>query len=246
MAKKFLLILMAAILLIPCVAFAKKDSAKIPQDQQLNIAIEVTDATNFKEINTRKILADKLIVTMYDKHIFNIVGVGDGSLADIKVLKNSGTSDVGDLVMFPTKDLEFDKETFKDMGAQYVIRCEILGLGMTKETDGNFGFGNGIEFGIGGGSVGIGIYNSGGRSLRNLYCTAVNMQIVEVESGEVVARQNLVGKGVKHKKTLKGYENAIDEAYLKSLDDATKIITKRFINFAADNFKQYEKFKDKK
>lgn len=245
MAKKFLLILIAAMLLIPCAAFAKKDSAKIPQDQQLNIAIEVTDATNFSELETDKILADKLIVNIYDRHLFNIVGIGDGSLANIKTLENPGAADIGDLVMFPTKDLEFDKELFKDMGAQYVIRCEILGVGLSKETDTNFGFGNGIGVGIGtGGTFGIGVGVGGsGSTLRTVYCTAVSMQIIEVESGAVVARQNLVGQVLKHRKPRKGYNNAIDEAYLKSLDDATKIITKRVINFAANNFKQYSKVK---
>lgn len=245
MAKKILLILMAAILLIPCAAFAKKNSGRIPVNQQLNIAIEVIDSTNFSELRTNRILADKAIVEIYNKHLFNIVGIGSGDLANIKILRNSGATDVGDLVTFPEKDLEFDNAAFKDMGAQYVIRCEILGLGMTEETDGDFGFGNGIEFGIGKGG-GLGISNGGGRSLRNLYCTEVNMKIIEVESGKVIENQNLVGKGVKHKKPRKGYDNAVDEAYLKSLDDVSEIITKRVINFAANNFKQYTKFAEKK
>ena len=68
------------------------------------------------------------------------------------------------------------------------------------------------------------------------------MQIVEVSSGAVVARQNFISKAFKRRKPKKGYNDASDEAYLKSLDDAAKIITKRVVNFAAKNFEQYAKF----
>lgn len=240
MTKKIFIILMMAILAIQGVAFAKKKTAEIPQEDRLNIAIAVTDATNFTELKTAEILADMAIVELHEKKLFNIVGVGNGELANIKTLENVGASDVGDLITFPTKNLEFENERYKDIGADYVIYCEILGLGYSSEDDRDFGFGNGIGVGIGtGGIFGIGVNNGG--ILRKFYCTAVSMQIIEVESGAVLARQNFIGKAIKHHKPRKGYDNVNDEAYLKSLNDAAEIITKNTINFAAKNFKQYAK-----
>lgn len=240
MTKKFFLILTALILIIPCITFAKNKSVEIPQEDRLNIAVAVTDATNFTELKTAEILADMAIVKIHEKNLFNIVGVGSGELVNIKTLENAGASDVGDLITFPTKNLEFDNKIYKDMGAEYVIYCEILGLGYSSEDDRDFGFGNGIGVGIGtGGIFGIGVNNGG--ILRKFYCTAVSMQIIEVESGAVLARQNFIGKAIKHHKPRKGYDNVNDEAYLKSLNDAAEIITKNTINFAAKNFKQYAK-----
>lgn len=243
MTKKFFIILMAAILILPCVTFAKKKSAELPKSQRVNIAVEVTDATNFTELNTRKILADMLIVQLEEKKLFNIVGVGDGTLANIKTLENKGSSDVGDIITFNTKDLPFEKEIYMDMGAQYVIRCEILGIGTTIENDDDFGFGNGIGIGVGGGGAfGVsGVFGGVSPALRTFYCTALNMQIVEVQSGAVIARKNFIGKSVKRKKPRKGYDDASDEAYLESLNDTAKIITKRVTSFTEKNILNLDK-----
>ena len=231
MAKKFLAVIMAAILLIPCATFAKKKLYKLPQSEWISVAVVVTDATNFNELNTAEILADMIITRLHEKKLFNIVGVGNGNLAKIKTLETSGAADVGDMVTFPTKNLEFDKDLYRNMGAQYVINCEILGLGFNTEEENDFGFGGGIGVGIGtGGAIGIGV--SDGAALRKLYCTAVNMQIIKVESGKVMERQNLVGRALKHRKPREGYDNAIDEAYLKSLDNAAKNIVKRVETFS--------------
>ena len=239
MTKKIFVILMAVILLIPCVTFAKKNTYEIPMSERLKIAVEVTDATNFSELNTAEILRDKIIFQLDERKIFNILNpTAENFLAEIKTLENKGASDVGDLVNFPTKNLEIDKDKYKNLGAEFVIYCEILGVGFDTETDSNFGFGNGIGVGIGNGGIGIGVSDS---TLRKIYCAAVNMQIIEVESGAVVSRQNLVGQAFKHHKPRKGYDDASDEAYLKSLDAAAETITKRVVTFAAKNFKQYAK-----
>ena len=245
MTKKFFAILMAAILVIPCAAFAKKKSAEIPMSERIKFAVEVTDATNFSELQTAEILRDKIIFKLNETEIFNIVNpTYENSLAEITTLENKGAADVGDLVMFPTQNLEIDSEKYKNIGAEYVIYCEVLGVGLSTESDKDFGFGNGIGIGIGtGGSFGVGIGVSDNSALRKIYCTAVNLKIIEVESGAVVARQNLVGQALKHRKPKKGYDDVMDEAYLKSMDDATKMINKRVVNFAKKNFKQYSKVK---
>lgn len=244
MTKKFFTVLIAAIMLFQCAAFAKKKSVELPKSQYINIAVEVTDATNFTELQTREILADMLIEQLHEQKLFNIVGVGNGTLANIKKLENKGASDVGDIVIFNTKNLAFDKMLYKDMGAQYVIRCEILGLGTTVENDDDFGFGNGIGIGVGGGGdFGVGVFGGVSPALRTFYCTAVNMQLVEVESGVVITRKNFVGKAVKRKKPKKGYDDASDEAYLKSLNDAAKIITKRVSTYTEKNILHTDNYK---
>lgn len=244
MTKKFFAVLIAAIMLFQCAAFAKKKSVELPKSKYINIAVEVTDATNFTELQTREILADMLIEQLHEQKLFNIVGVGNGTLANIKKLENKGASDVGDIVIFNTKNLAFDKMLYKDMGAQYVIRCEILGLGTTVENDDDFGFGNGIGIGVGGGGdFGVGVFGGVSPALRTFYCTAVNMQLVEVESGVVITRKNFVGKAVKRKKPKKGYDDASDEAYLKSLNDAAKIITKRVSTYTEKNILHTDNYK---
>ena len=240
MTRKIFVIVLSAILLIHGVTLAKKTTSKIPMNERLKFAVAVIDATNFEELNTAEILRDKLIFQLNEKKIFNVLNpTAEYSLAEVKTLENSGAAEVGDLVTFPTQNLEIDLEKYKNLGVEYLINCEVLGVGLMKEKDSDFGFGNGVGIGIGTGSdfgVGIGV---GGNTLRNFYCTAVNMQIIEVESGAVVARKNLIGRAVKHRKPGKGYDDASDEAYLKSLNDAAKIITKRVVNFAVKNFKQY-------
>ena len=243
MTKKIFVMILAAIFLIPCAAFAKKKSAEIPMNKRIKFAVEVTDTTNFTELQTAEILRDKIIFQLKEEEIFNILNpTYENFLAEVKTLKNEGASDVGDLIMFPSQNPEIDGDKYKGIGAEYVICCEILGIGMALEKDNDFGFGNGIGIGIGtGGSFGVGIGVNDNTALRKLYCTAVSMKIVEVESGAVVARQNLAGQAFKRRKPKKGYEDASDEAYLKSLDDAAKIIVKRVNRFAAKNFEQYKK-----
>ena len=239
MARKIFVILMAAILLIPCVTFAKKNSVELPMNERLKIVVFVNNATNFTELKTAAILRDKIVSQFNAKKIFNVLNpTSNNFLADIKTLENKGAADVGDFIMFPTKNIELKMDKYKNLNADFIIQCEILGLGLSQETDNDFGFGNSVSVGVGNGGIGIGVSSS---NLRNLYCAAVNMQIVEVESGAVVARQNLIGSAFKHRKPKKGYNDAFDEAYLKSLDDAAKKITKRVTTFAAKNFEQYEK-----
>lgn len=235
--KKFLIMIIAAILIIPCATFAKKKSAEIPMEKRVRIAVEVTDATNFKELQTSKILRDKLIFQLKESKFFNVVNpTAENFLAEIKTLENKGASDVGDIVIFGTKDLPFEKNLYSNIDAQYVIRCEILGIGTTMEDDDDFGFGNGLGIGIGsGGEFGVGVFGGVSGTLRTFYCTAVNMQMVEVESGAVIARKNFVGKSIKRKKPKKGYDDSSDEAYLKSLDDTAKIIVKRVATFTEKN-----------
>ena len=245
MAKKIFLAVLAAIILIHGVTFAKK-SEKIPMNERLKIAVEVTDATNFEELNTAEILRDKLIFQLKARELFNVLNpTAENFLAEIKTLEIAGASDIGDMVLFSSKDLELDLEKYKNWGAEYLIHCEILGLGLTTEKDSDFGLGNGIGIGIGsGGTFGVGIFSgAGSNTLRKFYSAAVIMKIIDVSNGAVVARKNFVSKYFKRRKPHKGYDDASDESYLKSLDDAAKIAEKRIELFATKNFPQYSKLK---
>lgn len=231
MAKKIFALCVAVMLLVHGAAVAKKKAAEIPLSERTRIAVEVVDDTNFTELNTAEILRDALISQLNEKNIYNVVSVG-GELDEIKTLgENIGASDVGDLLLFsPEKSFEFDRSYYKSLGAQYVIRCEILGLGVAKGDPDTFdlspGIGVGLEtdesFG-----VGIGIFGGAASSLRNFYNVAVNMNIIEVERAKIVLRQNLSGRVIQRKKPRKGYDNASDEAYLKAIKKAAENITKR-------------------
>lgn len=235
MAKKIFALCVAVMLLIHGAALAKKKAQEIPLSERMQIAVEVVDGTNFTDLNTAEILHDAVIAQLNEKNIFNVVSVG-GSLAEIKSLGDKmGASDVGDLIVFsPEKSFEFNRGYYKSLGAQYVIRCEILGLGTAKGDPDTFdlspGIGVGLEtdesFGIG-----IGIFGGAASSLRNFYNVAVNMNLIEVESSKIVLRQNLTGRVIQHKKPRKGYDNASDEAYLKAIKKTAEIITKRVVDY---------------
>ena len=67
---------------------------------------------------------------------------------------------------------------------------------------------------------------------KNYFCAVIQMQLVNVNSGKTLWRSNLVGQSVKHDKPSKGYDSAVDEAYLKALQEATKNIVKRVTEHA--------------
>ena len=241
MTKKIFALCVAVMLLIHGAALAKKKAEEIPLSERTRIAVEVVDDTNFTELNTAEILHDALISQLNEKNLYNVVSVG-GSLDEIKTLgENAGASDVGDLLVFsPEKSFEFNRSYYRNLGAQYVIRCEILGLGIAKEDPDTFdlspGIGVGLEtdesFG-----VGIGIFGGAASGLRNFYNVAVNMNIIEVESAKIVLRQNVRGRVIQRTKPRKGYDNASDEAYLKAIKKAAELVTKR----TGEYFKQENK-----
>ena len=241
MTKKIFAVCVAVMLLINGAAFAKKKAAEIPLSERTRIAVEVVDDTNFDDLNTAEILRDVLISQLNEKNIYNVVSVG-GELAEIKTLGDrAGASDVGDLLIFnPVKSFAFNRSYYKSLGAQYVIRCEILGLGIAKGDPDTFdispGIGVGLEtdesFGLG-----IGVFGGAASSLRNFYNVAVNVNLIEVESSKIVLRQNLSGRAIQRSKPRKGYDNASDEAYFKAIKKAGEIITKRVGEYFKDDKK---------
>lgn len=236
MAKKFLAAVLAAVILAAGVAYAEK--IEVPQSKRLKIFIEVSDATNFSELQTAEILRDKLIAKFKAKNIFIVLNpTVENFLADIKTLEPEGAADIGDFVTFPTKNPELELDNYQN--ADFVIQCEILGVGLAREKESDFGFGSGVGIGIGNGGFGLGI--GSGSTMRQVYCTAVSVQILDVARGTVRARHNSTAQAFKHSKPHKGYNDTIDEAYLKSLDNTADSVYKRVLSFAAKKFPQYAK-----
>ena len=241
MTKKIFAVCVAVMLLINGAAFAKKKAQEIPLSERTRIAVEVVDDTNFDDLNTAEILRDVLISQLNEKNIYNVVSVG-GELDEIKTLgENAGASDVGDLIVFnPEKSFEFDRSYYKNLGAQYVIRCEILGIGIAKGDPDTFdlspGIGVGMEtdeaFG-----VGIGVFGGAASRQRNFYNVAVSMNLIEVEDAKIVLRQNLSGRVIQRSKPRRGYDNASDEAYFKAIKKAAEVVTKRVGEYFKDNKK---------
>ncbi|MBO4401028.1 MAG: hypothetical protein J5809_04190 [Selenomonadaceae bacterium] len=241
MAEKIFALCVAVMLMIHGAAFAKKKAPEIPLSERTRIAVEVVDDTNFTDLDTAEILRDVLISQLNEKNLYNVVSVG-GGLEEIKTLgEKTGAADVGDLLVFsPEKSFVFDRGYYKNLGAQYVIRCEILGLGIAKGDPDTFDISPGIGVGLETDEslgVGIGIFGGAASSLRNFYNVAVNMNLIEVESSKIVLRQNLTGRVIQHKKPRKGYDNASDEAYLKAIKKTAEVVTKR----VGDYFKQENK-----
>lgn len=232
MAKKIFALILAALLIIPVAAFAKKKSVEIPMSERKKIFVEVTDNTNLRDLNTAKILRDMIIAQLDAKNLFNTVNpTSENFLANIKTLDKKGAGDVGDLILFSSAgDTALDRNFYWNAGAEYVLRCEILGVGVSKGEPDTFDITPGIGVGVEENhrvGVGIGIFGGKASKSRDFFITAVNMKLVNVESGEIIYRQNLMGRTLKRGKPSKGYDDANDEAYLKSLKNTAELIGKR-------------------
>lgn len=240
MIKKFFAVMAAVIFLIQGVALAKKKAPEIPLEERLKIAVEVVDSTNFTELYTAKILRDDLINQLAAKNMFNLVGASDAKPTALKSLgEKAGASDVGDILIFsPAQNLNFRQSYYRNLGAQYVIRCEILGIGVTQGEPDTFDLTPGIGIGrerADNFSVGVGIFGGAASRMRDFYMTAVSVNLIAVDSGEIILRQNLKGRVLQRTKPSKGYDNASDESYLKSLDKTAEQIAKRISDYAAKN-----------
>lgn len=237
MHRKFFAIWLAVLLAVHGAALARKKVPEIPEAERVRIAIEVVDATNFSELYTAEILRDVLINQLDAKKIVRVVNANGGGLADLKSLGDKkGASDVGDLVIFaPEKNIDARADYHGGLGARYVLHCEVIGLGIVKAEPDTFDVTPGIGVGLESDSslgVGIGIFGGAASTLRNFYSTAVSVSLVDLESGGVVLRKNLTGRTIKRSKPSRGYDDASDEAYLKSIRKAGELITKSVDDFA--------------
>lgn len=225
------------------VALAKDKSKEIPIEDKVKIFVEVSDITNFVELETDFRLQSMLTKNLTTQNIFNVINTDEKIFDAMTLGEKKSMSNVGELLIFtPTADESFDEDAqikYKNLGVDYILRCKILGLGVEQIIEGyndspGIGIGIGIgnsrhsRFGIG---IGTGI-NVGGSRKRTIYCAVVQVQFVKVETGTTLWRQNVIGQVKLKKDPSKGYDDASDEAYLKSLQEVTKDIVKRTTDYS--------------
>ena len=253
--KKILLVCLAILLSLQGAASAKG----LPEGERINIAFEVSDISKHQELGTAdnlgKYLGEKLIeknlVRVIDMKNLPVDVLDENAIAEenITAEKKSPEEIFGELLIFDIVELptpsetpkDFDQTLYKNIGADYVIRCEVLALGLTKIEDRTlstlFGATGGILSLIGSGSsskdktlrnVGAGIGLGGFiQSERIALATVVNMQFISVATGEILWQGNFTGQGIKPHSTSKGYNDVWEQAYFKSVERAAELISRR-------------------
>ncbi len=256
MTKKIFLMCLAILLTFHCAASAKK--AEIPEEDRIRIAVEVIDGTRHKDFNTAGLLENYLATRLLEKNLVNVVGEEnfDGTIANAKA---EGVGNLGELLVFDAVELpanletpaDFNQQAYQNLGASYVVRCEVLALGLTKVEDETIGtissiVGGGLALGGSGNSssdktlrrVGsaVGLLGLGGVFLtkRTALNTVVNMRFIDVASGRVLWQENFVGQAVKHHNGGKNFDDPWTRAFHESVDDSAKNISKR-VNKYVDN-----------
>ena len=262
MLKKFFLLCLVMLLVIPSAAFAKKNEG-LPESERIKIAVEVTDRSRYQELNTAQNLELFLGEKLVEKNLVNVINSkilgaekksGDEILdEDVTAEEKSPAENIGEILVFDAIELprnsalpkDFSQAFYKDIGADYVVRCKVLALGTKKVDDDSIGLitsivGGGLSFAGGGSSnrdktlrrVGDGIGALGLIGMldvtkRTALNTVVNMQFISVETGEIVWEENFKGQAIKHRKPSEGYDNVWTQAYMESVEDSAKRISKR-------------------
>ena len=185
----------------------------------------------------------------------NILGNRDGLVLDedTPAEKKLSAENVGEILIFNAVEVprnspvpkDFDKTFYQSVGADYVVHCEVLALGATKVEDKTIGLvssviGGGLSLsGSGSGnrdktlrrvgtSVGLlGLVGMTDITKRTALDTVVNMQFISVATGEVVWEEHFTGQAIKHHKPDKNYDDVWTQAYMESVEDAAKQISKR-------------------
>ena len=225
-------------------ATSKKKEIEIAPEDRVKISVEVLDKTTFLELDTAEILRGIIEEQLADKKIFNVISDAEitKKYSDMKSLgEKKSASDVGELLYFNPAEVTYGAGDDADLvqenyNCDYLVKCQILALGTTARAGDVFGVNPGFGIGIGSHShFGFGIYSPIGISTKQMiYCTAVNVQFIKVDTNVVIWQRNLVGQAIRHKKPSKGYDDRNDEAYLKSLKDTSKIIVERVERYSTN------------
>ena len=261
MAKKIFLLCMAMLLILQSAALAKEKG--LPEEDRIKIAIEITDSSRHKNLGTAQNLelflnnklVEKNLISVVDTNIFD-KETPEGDLIldeDVTAEQNLPDENFGELLLFNAIELpaprevpeDFNQTFYKNFGVDYVVRCEVLALGVTKIEDKTCGLilgviSNGLSLagsgsssrdktlsGIGTGVDALSILGIGDLSKRTALNTVVNMQFINVETGEVAWEQNFAGQAIKHHHPDKGYDNVWAQAYIESVEHSAKLISKR-------------------
>ena len=237
-----------AILLAIHGAAAAKDKG-LPEAERIQIAVEVIDGSRHKDFNTATLLEYYLDSRLVDKNLVNVVNAKPWDEMSAKA-EGIAAENVGALLVFdavevpPPGDLpaDFDAQHYRDIGANYVVRCEILALGLTKVDDPTLAtitslVGGGLSFGAANSdsrdknirriAAGISLIGGAIDMKRTALNTVVVMQFVDVNAGKVLWQQNFVGRGFKHKSSGKEFDDIWTRALHESIEDSAKRISKR-------------------
>lgn len=259
MMRKIFLICLAILFGVQGAAFAK--SKGLPEEERINIAVEIKDTSRHKELDTAQNLDIFLGNKLVEKNLINVVDstiVGetnapfdDGLIRDEDVTaeKNVSAENIGELLVFDAVELpapsttpeDFDADAYRDKGAAYVIRCEVLALGATKVEDKTLAtifsaLGTATAFAGSGNKnrdktlrrIGLGIGLGGFiETKRTALNTVVNMQFISVETGQILWQEHFTGQGLKPHKPDKEFDDAWTQAYVESVEDSAKRIAKR-------------------
>lgn len=242
--RKIFLICLALLLCVQVTAAAKSG---LSAEDRIKVAVEVSDTSRHKELGTAQILEDFLNAELVKKELLKVVGTNE--VEQFKAEDKSSVANLGELLVFDAVELPASNETLEDFdaafyqvaGASYVIRCEVMALGLTKVEDKTIsmisGAAGGIISLIGSGSssrdktlrrIGTGI-GFGGFIItdRTALNTVVNMQFIDVATGKIVWQEHFTGQAIKHHKPDKNYADAWTQAYNESVEDTARRIAKR-------------------
>ena len=178
----------------------------------------------------------------------------DGLILDEDRLaeQKSPAENIGELLVFDAIELpqpstvpeNFNQTFYKNLGVDYVVRCEVLALGTTKVDDKAFGIvtnvlGAGFTLSGQGSSnrektlrrigTGIGALSYLGMAdftKRTALNTVVNMKFINVETGEILWEENFKGQAIKHHKPSKDYDDAWTQAYMESVEKSAELIAR--------------------
>lgn len=247
MTKKFFLICLVMLLSLQGAAFAKEKG--LPEEERIKVAVEIIDSTRHKELATAQNFETFIGNKLVEKNLLNVVETNVIGNEDVTADKKISAENLGELLIFDAVELptssdtpkDFNANAYKNLGAAYVIRCEVLALGLTKVEDKTmstiFGATGGIISLIGSGNnsrdktlrrVGTGIGFGGFiQTERTALNTVVNMQFISVETGQVLWQGNFTGQAVKHHNPRAGYDNVWTQAYMESVENSAKLIAKR-------------------
>lgn len=250
--KKFFLICLAILLGVQGMASAKENDG-LPESDRIKIAVEVTSSSRYKDLPTDSLLEDFLLEKLVEKNLISVFEPQHAGQTFDTAEKKSSAANIGELLVFDAIELpqastvpeNFDADAYRKLGAAYVVRCEVLGLGATKVDDNTISFvtsivGGGLSFAGNSNSnrdktlrrVGtaidmIGLIGMTDATKRTALNTVVNMQFISVETGEILWQENFTGQAIKHHKPNKNFDDAWTQAYTESVENSAKLIAKR-------------------
>ena len=255
MAKKIFLLCLAMLFVVTNAAAAKDKG--LPEEERVKIFVEVTDDTRHPEFGTAQNLETFLNEKIVEKNFVSVVEkkLEDGLILDEDrpATQKVSAENIGELLVFNAIELptssatpeNFNQDFYQNLGAAYVVRCEVLALGLTKVEDKAFGIVTNV-LGAGFTLSGQGSSNRD-KTLRRIGTsfgaltylgmadftkrtalnTVVNMKFISVESGQILWEENFTGQAVKHRKPDKNFDDVWEQAYIESVEDAAKKISKR-------------------